>query len=189
MEVPKMKLMIALGAMTLVALTGTPLAAQHDHHGTRQDSSAAGDCGMMAGMHQGQMGMMGRNDTTRMRGMMDMMDMMAQDSAMMAAMRFWPQHILSKGETLGLTSEQVRKIEALAPMHDAPMREMTKDTTHMQQMRETADAVREILTPAQRTQVAALPMPCGMMGDGMGSMPHRMGGDSTAGTGHDAHHR
>lgn len=180
-----MKLTILLGAMTVVALTGTPLAAQHDHHEMRQDSGAVTPCPEMSGMHHGQMGMMGKDDAAGMHGMMGMM---AQDSAMMTTMRFWPQHILRHGETLELTSEQVRKLEPLARMHDAPMREMANDTVHMQRMRETAATVREILTPAQWARVAQLPAPCGMMGDGMGREPHPMGGDGAAGAGHDRHH-
>lgn len=180
-----MRFTFSLGAMTVVALMATPLAAQHDQHGMRQDSTADRGCPMMSGMQMGQMGMMGGKDTAHMQGMMGMM---APDSSMMATMRFWPQHILKNGETLGLTSDQVRKVEALAPMHEAPMRDMASDTTHLKAMREAAAAVREILTPEQRTQAAKLPAPCGMMGGGTDGM-HRMDADSVQGAGHGAHHR
>lgn len=181
-----MRLAITLGAMTVVALMGTPLAAQHDHHEMRQDTAATGGCPMMSGMQMGQMGMMEGKDTDQMQGMMGMM---ARDSALMGVMRFWPQYILQHGDGLDLTSGQVHKIEALAPMHDAPMRGMADDTTHMKQMREATAAVRAILTPEQRARVAKLPPPCGMMGGGMEGMLHRMDTDSTKGAGREAHHR
>lgn len=193
-----MRFALTVGAVTAVALFVTPLAAQQHDHGMHQDTAAAGaqhGCAM-SGMGGG---MMGATDSAQMKGMPGMMAMMAQDSAMMAAMQFSPQHVLAHGEALGLTPDQVRKIEGLVPtrphakpMDKMPMSGMPMDTIQMkmqkQKMHETAATVRDLLSPEQRAHAVELPMSCGMM-DGEMGMGHPMGADTVKGASHDAHHR
>lgn len=150
---------IVHGAVVAALLVGAPLAAQqHDHHAA-QDSSAA-QHGCMG------MSMMGAKDSAGMAGMHGMTGMMAPDSAMMTAMRFAPRGVLAHREALDLSADQVRQIEALAPMpaDTAPMAEMKSGEQHRDKMLKAAAAVRELLTPDQREKVKALPAPCGMMG-------------------------
>lgn len=99
----------ALG-MTFAALAVTvgPLAAQqHQHEDAKQTDSAApagmGSCAMMGPM-------------------MQMMQMMEghEDNGMMHAMRFAPAHILTHRESLGLTADQVARVEAVQQASTMP---------------------------------------------------------------------
>lgn len=83
--------MIPIRSLALVALIGTPLAAQEP---TKPDT------GMRHGMMREQM----------MPHMMQMQQMMAP---MMRAMAFTPEQLLARKDSLGLTAPQVTRLTAL----------------------------------------------------------------------------
>ncbi|HET7038586.1 MAG TPA: hypothetical protein VFH97_01780 [Gemmatimonadales bacterium] len=148
---------MTLGALVAAALLAAPLSAQHPMHGARPDSAARHDCAMgsmqggtmQGGMMRGGMmrGGMGGTDSAGMAGMMS-------DSTMMADMRFAPHVVLARRELLGLTPDQVSRIEALT--------RSTPDSgaAHMARIHDAAAEVRKILTAEQRAQVERLPRPC-----------------------------
>jgi len=91
-------------------------------------------------------------------GMMGMMSMM-QDCPMMKGMQESPAAVLQHQKELGLSAEQVKRLQEL------------KDSSHpshmqmMQQMQALHQQIRQVLTPEQREKLAK--MGGGMMRGGM----------------------
>ncbi|MFC1639949.1 hypothetical protein ACFL3B_04205 [Gemmatimonadota bacterium] len=145
----RLLLTFALSVMVPVGLG----AQQHQHH--TRDSSA---------MHQGHSAeMMGMGDMTHDGSWMDMMSMMPGGEAMMGmpmgslmqrVMRLQPSFALRHSDALGLSGEQIARLEQLVAVqetaHQEQMRSMFDDSQSLVELFESDDVdVEKIRTLAE----------------------------------------
>lgn len=134
--------LIAAASALMVAVVGGLQAQQRDTSRAARDTAGmAGmmDMGAMRGMHGGRGGM---------EGMMGMMGMM-EECPMMRGMTGSPGAILQHRDSLGLSDEQVRRLEAL---RDGARKDMREAMTDMLAAR---SALREVVAAQQLDEAGA----------------------------------
>lgn len=197
-----------------LGLAAMPVAAQQHGHeaGEPSDRPMMGHCQMMQGgmaMMGGGMGMMS-DSMGMMRGMgSEGMMNMPMRGVMMQGMRLWPRYLVGHRTDLGLTDDQVAKLEALGQRDPTPMTGMPGMRAAQEQLAKAFEAgdasgiraasermakahadmqarhlvlavqARDVLTAEQRAKLGTLPGPCSMM----------EGGRMMQQGGHEQHHR